>query len=283
MRIITLALAALCAAILLRPGALFAQSEQGPTPSPGPGWFIPAPQHHPAPAPAPHPAPAPAPHPAPAALPALPPVPQLPALAKSPPPPPAVMGVLSVSDVYRQSTAVQAMQKVITERRNALSQDAIKEQAVWRSMQKNLGDERSKLTSAEVRTHETALQNRITKAQKDFAVRNQQIQEAAQYALGEVNRILVAVIRQVAESHGMNLVLHREQVALNMNAYDITDEVAKQLNKILPHVTVPPDSEMPIRPPPEQGLPGAAPETAAAHPGPLPLPPALPAGGPPKP
>ncbi|MGH7067647.1 MAG: OmpH family outer membrane protein [Acetobacteraceae bacterium] len=279
MRILTLALAALVAAILLRPGVLFAQS----APSQGPGWFIPGPPHHAAPAPTAHPAPAPAPQPAPAALPALPPVPQLPALPKSPAPPPAVMGVLSVPDVYRQSTAVQAMQKIITERRNALSQDAIKEQSVWRTMQTKLADQRAKLTPAEIRSQETALQNRITNAQRDFAGRNQQIEEAAQYALGEVNRILVAVIRQVAESRGMNLVLHREQVALNMNAYDITDEVAKQLNKILPHVTVPPDSAMPIRPNPEQAVSGLAPETAAAPAGPLPLPPALPAGGPPKP
>jgi hypothetical protein len=38
----------------------------------------------------------------------------------------------------------------------------------------------------------------------------------------------------------MNLVLHREQVALNINAFDITAEVVAQLNKLLPSVPVPP-------------------------------------------
>ncbi len=38
----------------------------------------------------------------------------------------------------------------------------------------------------------------------------------------------------------MNLVLHRSQVALNVNAFDITKEVTEQLNKILPSVAVPP-------------------------------------------
>lgn len=281
MRTLILAFAALLAATVLEPRPLLAQPQQ---PSQGPGWFIPGAPHHAAPAP--HPAPAPAPQHAPAALPALPPIPQLPALPKGPVPPPAVMGVLSVPDVYRQSTAVQAMQKIITERRNALSQDAVKEQAVWRKMQSELADQRAKLTEAQIRARETALQNRITKAQKDFAGRNQQIQEAGQYAIGEVNRMLVAVIRQVAESRGMNLVLHREQVALNMNTYDITDEVAIQLNKVLPHVTVPPSKDMPIRPLPEQAAPGeplAGPAAGAAPTGPLPLPPPLPAGSPPKP
>ncbi len=60
-------------------------------------------------------------------------------------------------------------------------------------------------------------------------------------ALGQIERTLIAVIRQVATSRGMNLVLHRAQVALNMNEFDITEEVTKQLNQVLPSVTVPPD------------------------------------------
>ena len=39
----------------------------------------------------------------------------------------------------------------------------------------------------------------------------------------------------------MNLVLHRAQVALNVNEFDITEQVAEQLNKILPSVLIPPD------------------------------------------
>ncbi len=275
-------LAVVLAAAVLHPAPLVAQS----TPIQGPGWFIPGAPQHPAPAPAPHPAAAPAPpHPAPASLPALPPVPQLPALPKGAAPPPAVMGVLSVPDVYRQSTAVQGMEKIINARRNTLSQDAVKEQDVWRQMQASLAAERAKLTPAEIRARETALQNRITQAQKEFAGRNQQIQEAAQYAIDEVNRMLVAVIRQVAESRGMNLVLHREQVALNMNTYDITDEVALQLNKVLPKITVLPDSEMPIGPPVAAAAPGNGlmTEAAPAPTGPLPLPPVAPPGSPAKP
>lgn len=252
------------------------------SPGQAPGWFIPGQPQHPQPQPAPHPAPAPPhPAPAPAPVPALPPVPQLPSLPKGAVPPPAVMGVLSVPDVYRQSTAVQGVEKIINARRNELSRDAVKEQNVWREMQAKLTAERAKLTSAEIRTRETALQNRITQAQKQFSGRNQQIQEAGQYAIGEVNRLLIAVIRQVAESRGMNLVLHREQVALNMNTYDITDEVAKELNKVLPKVTVPPDSEMPIGPPPSANVAsgnGVLPQAQPAPAGPLPLPPAAPPG-----
>jgi Skp family chaperone for outer membrane proteins len=265
-RILSLIAIAGLASTLLLPQLGMAQT----APQQGPGWFVPG-QSHPAAAPiAPRPAPAPQP-PRPVQAAAPPPIPQLPLLPKAKPPPAAIMGVLSVPDVYRQSTAVQEVEKVINARREALNRDAVKEQGVWRQMQASLAHDRPKLTPQQIRAREAALQDRITKAQKEFSGRNQQIQEAAQVAIGEVNRMLIAVIRQVAESHGMNLVLHLEQVALNMNAFDITDEVAKELNKMLPSVTIPPDSAMPIGPP---GTDVPAPVAGAGIPAPLPIPPA---------
>ena len=71
----------------------------------------------------------------------------------------------------------------------------------------------------------------------------------------------------------MNLVLHREQVALNVNAFDITDDVVSQLNKLLPSVKVPPSVVTPgmaISQPGEQGAepgrrPGCRPVSAYVH------------------
>jgi hypothetical protein len=65
--------------------------------------------------------------------------------------------------------------------------------------------------------------------------------------LAQIERSLVAVIRQIAESRGMNLVLHRAQVALNVAEFDITDQVTEELNKLLPSVTIPPDGVAPPR------------------------------------
>lgn len=269
MRILPLIAMAGLASTLLLPHAGMAQT----APQQGPGWFVPG-QSHPAAAPAPvRAAPAPQP-PRPVQEAAAPPIPQLPPLPKAKPPPSAVMGVLSVPDVYRQSTAVQEIEKVINARREALNQDAIKEQGVWRQMQAALAHDRPKLTPQQIRARVAALQDRITNAQKEFSGRNQQIQEAAQVAIGQVNRMLIAVIRQVAESHGMNLVLHLEQVALNMNEFDITGEVARQLNKMLPSITVPPDSAMPIGPASGPGADMPGPVMGAAIPAPLPMPPA---------
>ncbi len=170
----------------------------------------------------------------------LPPIPQLPALPKETPPPPAVIGVLSVPEVMQKSTAAEGVQQIIQQRRQKLADEAQRDQQGWQQEQAKITAERSKLTDAELEAKEKALQDEVAAAQTSFRARDQAIQNSAQVALGQIESVLIAVIRQVSEAHGMNRVLHREQVALNINAFDITAEVVAQLNKLLPSVPVPP-------------------------------------------
>jgi Skp family chaperone for outer membrane proteins len=187
-------------------------------------------------------------------------------LPKGTSPPTAVIGVLGVPEVMRASTAAQAVEKTIGERREKLNQDAQKEQAAWRDLQQALAGQRKSLTEDQQHARERELSERITNAQRSFRDRNRIIQEAAQVALGQIERELIAVIRQVAESRGMNLVLHRAQVALNVNEFDITEAVTTQLNAVLPSVVIPPDGQVPTAA--NTQIPGApaAPQTASVTP-----------------
>ena len=169
----------------------------------------------------------------------LPPIPALSEMPKGTPPPAPVIGVLSVPDVMRQSTAAQQVERILGARRDKLNQDAQKEQASWRDMQQQI--QNAKGSPEQLQARERALQQRVLQAQRDFRNRNRILQEAAQVSLGQVERELVQVIRQVASARGMNLVLHREQVALNVNDFDITLQVANQLNSTLSSVFIPGD------------------------------------------
>ncbi len=174
------------------------------------------------------------------AQPQMPPIPTLPKLPQGAPPPAAVIGVLSVPEVMQKSTAAEGVQDIIQQRRQKLANEAQKDQQGWEQEQAKITAQRSKLTDVQLEAKEKALQNEIAAAQTSFRARDQAIQNSAQVALGQIESVLIAVIRQVSESRGMNLVLHREQVALNINAFDITTDVAAQLNKQLPSVQVPP-------------------------------------------
>jgi Skp family chaperone for outer membrane proteins len=201
----------------------------------------------------------------------LPPVPDIPALPRGPSPPASVLGVLGVPDVMHASTAAQQIEKTIGERREKLNEDAQKEQAAWRDMQQALANDRAKLSPDQIRARERELQDRITKAQRDFRERGNIIQQAAQFGLAQIERTLVGLIQKVAESRGMNMVLHRQQVALNVNEFDITNEVIEQLNKVLPSVIVPPEGQLPPEMAaapnaPAQAQPAATPAKPAATP-----------------
>jgi Skp family chaperone for outer membrane proteins len=171
----------------------------------------------------------------------LPPAPPLPPLDKGVPPPAAVMGVLDVPSVLHASTAYQEVEKAIGARRQKLNEDAQAEQTAWRDLQQQLAAQRTSLSPEQIRNKEKELQDRITEAQRKFRDRNRIIQEAGQYSLAQIDRALNQVVQQVALGRGMNLVMHRAQVALNMPDFDISEQVASQLNKMLPTVVIPPD------------------------------------------
>ena len=231
-----------------------------PLPAGAQDYFVPG-NARPAAPPAPRSAPRPAPRPAspspsqsqqpaqqapqeaeeqPIQLP-MPKVPDLAPLPRGVTPPVAVIGVIGVPEVMRASTAAQQIDRVIGERRERLGADAQKEQIAWRDLNQSLANQRNTISPEQIRARERELQERITSAQRQFRDRNRVIQEAAQAGLNQIQSALIAIIRQVSESRGMNLVLQRAQVALNVNEFDITEQVTAQLNRLLPTVNLPAD------------------------------------------
>ncbi|MBV8456575.1 MAG: OmpH family outer membrane protein, partial [Acetobacteraceae bacterium] len=105
---------------------------------------------------------------------------------------------------------------MIAERRQKLTQDAEKEQARLQSLGQQLATERSKLSPEQIRAKEKALQDQFAQSRRTFTERNRIIQEQGQYALLQIQRTLSEVVQKVAASRGMNLVLQRAEVAVNL-------------------------------------------------------------------
>jgi hypothetical protein len=167
----------------------------------------------------------------------LPPAPDIPPVPKGQATPAAIVGILSVPDVLRVSTAYQAAYKELNTRGQKLNEDAQKEKEI---------------------------QDRATEAQRRFGERNRIIQEAGQYVMLQINRTMEQVAQQVALSRGINLVLNRAQILGTTADFDLTPAVADVLNKALPSVVVPPDGVSALAMAP--GSPPKAESTAAAAP-----------------
>ena len=250
-----------------RAPGFFVPNQPRPAPPPQPQTRGPQPGRQAPPAQGALPAPNVAEEPPPPPLP-MPPIPELPALPKGAPPPAAVFGVIGVPEVMRASVAAQQVDHEIGARRAKLNEDYQKEQAAWRDLQQTLANQRSTMSPDQARAKERELADRINSAQRTFQKRDRVMQQAAQVALNQIQAALIAIIRQVSESHGMNVVLQRQQVALNMNEFDITDQVIAQVNKLLPKVDILPEGVEPklneVAPVPLVGIP--APTAASASP-----------------
>ena len=183
---------------------------------------------------------APAPAPVAQAPAAQPQIPSLPPLPQENAPPTAIIGVLSVPDVLQKSTAAQGVQAEIQKREALLKQQEETAQSGLQAQQQQILAERGKISEAQFEAKVQDWQNQVGAAQTKFQQQNQAIQNSGQAALGQIEAELIGIIRQEAQAHGMNLILHREQVVLNIAAFDLTDETATELNKLLPSVKVPP-------------------------------------------
>ncbi len=169
-------------------------------------------------------------------------------------PPAAVIAIVDIPEVQRLSAAFNQVREEIERRRAKLNEDLQREQGRWREEQQSLAAARATLPPETLRERERALQDRISDAQRIFRDRSRAIDGAAQQGLQQIEQALGAVIRQVAASRGVNLVLPRPLIIYNEAPFDITDEVSAQMNRVLRSVNLPPENA-----PAEGAAPAAAP------------------------
>ena len=172
-----------------------------------------------------------------------------------------MIGVVDVPEIQRVSTAFNQVRQEIERRRAKLNEDVQNEQQRWREEQQRLGNERGALSPEQLRNRERTLQDQITDGQRIFRDRARDLEQLAQQALREIEQALAIVIRQVAASRNINLVLPRPLIIYNDPAFDMTEEVAVQLNRMISAVNLPPDPS--AAPPPR---PAATPAPAPAAP-----------------
>lgn len=221
----------------------------------------------------------------------LPPPPEIPPVPKGSATPAAIIGILSVPDVLRLSTAYQAADKELGVRRQKLNEDAQKEQVALRDLGQALMRERPKMTPEQIRAKEREYEERVNESRRKFGERNRIIQEAGQYVMAQVDRTLEQVAQQVSLARGVNLVLNRAQLLGTTTDFDLTPQVADVLNRVLPTVIIPPDGVSVLSMVPSAGAQGpggitTGPATAAPIGGPVAAPSpaaAAPAGGTAKP
>ena len=158
-------------------------------------------------------------------------------------PPAAIIGVVDIQEIQRVSTAFTQVREEIERRRNRLNEDLQREQNTWRDAQQALANQRAQLNPDQIRQRERELQDRITDSQRIFRNRSQAIEQATQQALVQIEEALANIVRSVAQSRSINIVLPRPLVIMNAPEFDLTEEVAQQFNRTMRQVNIPAESD----------------------------------------
>jgi len=203
---------------------------------------------------------------------------QRPPVAAGQRPPAPIIAIVDIPEVQRLSAAFNGVREEIERRRARLNDDLQREQTRWREEQATLAAGRATMPAETLRSRERELQDRITDAQRIFRDRSRAIDQATQIGLQQIEQALGAVIRQVAATRGVNMVLPRPLVVFNEAGFDITDEVSAQMNRVLRTVNLPPEGTAPV----EAQAPPPAPAAAARPATPAAPAPAAPAPAPPR-
>ncbi|MEP6148531.1 MAG: OmpH family outer membrane protein, partial [Nisaea sp.] len=151
---------------------------------------------------------------------------------------PVGVAVVDAQLIMRQSDAAKDIREQVETRRKAYEKDFQQRESAVRETEKALAQQQAILANeifqARVREH----QQNIAALQRDGQEMKRQLDQAYGRANGNVRKIMIELVAEVAGEVGVGLVLFKNQIFLGDRKIDITEEIMKRLNAKLPKVEV---------------------------------------------
>ncbi len=152
--------------------------------------------------------------------------------------PPRIL-VIDVQQVMQQSTAVDAIQAQLDERRQEFQAELKAKEQEIREEEQALARQRSILSKEVFAQKRKELEEKVALVQREVQTRQQQLAELQQQGMGRVNEALVQIVQEKAKTRDADLVLGKGAIILVRAEFEITEEVLAELNKRLPSVELP--------------------------------------------
>lgn len=149
-----------------------------------------------------------------------------------------MIAVVDVQGTLRNSDAAREIQSRINERRQAYQRQVTEEEKALRTSEQDLQQQRATLAPEDYQQRLRAFRNRVTGVQKSVQERRRALDQAFTMAMNQVRDELVAVIAEIANERGAQVVLFKEHIVIAEKSLDISDEALRRLNERLPSVPV---------------------------------------------
>jgi outer membrane protein len=151
-------------------------------------------------------------------------------------PVPAVVGVLDVELVLRDSKAGKSIRAQYDKQRDAFKAEVNKQLKAFRDQEKKLVAQKDKLSAEEFEKKTAELNKQGKDTEKTLAQRERQLDENASKAQATIFETMRVVTRDIATARGLTLVVTKTAALVYSPSYEITAEVLKNLDAKLPSI-----------------------------------------------
>jgi len=150
----------------------------------------------------------------------------------------SVVAIVDVPKILKLSKASKSVREKLEQQRSKFQLEIAKEEASLRNSEKELIKLRKAKKKDAFSKLEQKLQHRFLKVERHVQMRRKALDHASNNAMNIVRKNLVEVVSKISKEKGITLVIVKQQVIWNDSAVDLTDEVLKRLDKVLPQVNI---------------------------------------------
>jgi outer membrane protein len=152
--------------------------------------------------------------------------------------PPAVVGIVDLQIILRESSAAKSVREQVDAKRNSYQGEIQKRETDLRTAQQTLEQQAPVLSPDALNTRRQQFQTQAMDAQRFVDARLRQLEEAFNESMKQVEAATAQVLAEIAQARGINLVVPRQGVFLSANELDITSEVLGQVERKISRVNV---------------------------------------------
>ena len=146
------------------------------------------------------------------------------------------IAVIDIQQILRESKSAISLREQLDEVRRTERDQIVEKEDSLGDQQQDLNRQRSILSAEAYERKLRELERKAATLNRELESRKQQIDAAFERSLAIIRTNLVAVVREIAQANGVNVVLAKNQVLLVGAELEITNESLERLDKRLPKV-----------------------------------------------
>tara|TARA_A100001388_G_C28603498_1_gene419308 strand:+ start:90 stop:680 length:591 start_codon:yes stop_codon:yes gene_type:complete len=148
------------------------------------------------------------------------------------------IGIVDVQRVLRDSKASKSIRPTIDNMRKEFQKQVSEQEQSLRQAEQELSRQRAILAPEAFAQKRRIFSEQARDAQKSVQKRRRDLDRAFNETKNEILKSLIVVAQEVATEKKLNILIEKRFVFISAKKLDVTDEIIKRLDKLLPTVAI---------------------------------------------